>query len=380
VEISVLDTELLGIYSTQRQFALDAESGSPYFEDQLYRKVRLVSRWDSITVLGTKYGWAIIEGIGTFQDVSPKHDGTIQGAADNTHITLEATASLTNADYIGRLIYITSCPAYPTAVGQIRLITAYNGTSKVATVYPAWSVDPDDGTGTYEMVRYDAVPVAMGEVGSIYFLPKKDQYDLTGAPFSKSGYPTMGRYAGLNMSDTWGALLLGRTGHAEAGAKYASAFGRYAHIRWDSQFCYGATSATVNRTSQISRILMFGTPKAGSGFEAMRLGVGAGETAFTTQNRMSYYVTFNIVARYATSKLISWSGSFLAVQLAGVLAIVAGSENITETGNSGTPALELDIDVDGTDIQFLLKNSEVADLAVASGFADVIELELDPAS
>lgn len=66
------------------------------------------------------------------------HEGTAQ-AASSTSITLDATGSSATTDfYRYSVIEIVS----GTGANQSRQITAYNGTSKVATVDPAWTTTP----------------------------------------------------------------------------------------------------------------------------------------------------------------------------------------------------------------------------------------------
>lgn len=63
---------------------------------------------------------------------------TAQTGAAGT-ITLDASASATTDFYAGQWIYLTG----GTGAGQSRLITAYNGTTKVATIAPNWATAPD---------------------------------------------------------------------------------------------------------------------------------------------------------------------------------------------------------------------------------------------
>jgi hypothetical protein len=75
--------------------------------------------------------------------------GTAQAGAAGT-ITLQASAtSITNA-FERSYIYIIS----GTGSGQNREITAYNGTTKVATVSPNWGVNPD-ATSVYRIVTQE---------------------------------------------------------------------------------------------------------------------------------------------------------------------------------------------------------------------------------
>ena len=78
-----------------------------------------------------------------------RETGTAQAGAAGT-ITLQAGAtSITNA-FNRSYIYIIS----GTGSGQSREITAYNGTTKVATVTPNWGVNPD-ATSVYRIVTQE---------------------------------------------------------------------------------------------------------------------------------------------------------------------------------------------------------------------------------
>jgi hypothetical protein len=73
------------------------------------------------------------------------HGQAQAGAASS--ITLNAEASATNNFYNDQIVYISS----GTGQGQARLITAYNGTTKVATISPSWSTNPDN-TSIYHTI------------------------------------------------------------------------------------------------------------------------------------------------------------------------------------------------------------------------------------
>lgn len=78
---------------------------------------------------------------------------TAQAGASGT-ITLDASASATNNLYRGEWIVLTG----GTGVGQVRLITAYVGSTKVATVLPAWVTTPDN-TSTFTIIPAAGVDV-----------------------------------------------------------------------------------------------------------------------------------------------------------------------------------------------------------------------------
>ncbi len=70
-------------------------------------------------------------------------DQGIAQAGASTTVTLQSTASATNSVYVGSIVTILS----GTGSGQTREITGYVGSTKVATVDSAWSVNPDSTSG-----------------------------------------------------------------------------------------------------------------------------------------------------------------------------------------------------------------------------------------
>ena len=78
---------------------------------------------------------------------------TAQAGAATT-ITLDAGASAVTDFYKNALLSITG----GVGIGQGRFITAYNGTTKVATV-SAWATNPD-ATSTFAITAFDSVPGA----------------------------------------------------------------------------------------------------------------------------------------------------------------------------------------------------------------------------
>lgn len=76
------------------------------------------------------------------QNLISTNEGLATGGGANS-ITLNANASSTTDAYRGQVIVLRT----GTGQDQARLCTAYNGTTKVATVGEAWSVNPAPGTG-----------------------------------------------------------------------------------------------------------------------------------------------------------------------------------------------------------------------------------------
>lgn len=81
--------------------------------------------------------------IGTTTDTgSPVARSSTLQSATATSVTLDASASSVNDFYKYCLCYLRS----GTGAGQARYITAYNGTTKAATIDPAWVTTPDSTT------------------------------------------------------------------------------------------------------------------------------------------------------------------------------------------------------------------------------------------
>jgi hypothetical protein len=75
-------------------------------------------------------------------------NGNLQ-AATTTSVTLKSGASATNDIYVGLCVRMTS----GTQNNKSRKITAYNGTTKVATVFPPWDTAPTAGD-SYKVVPF----------------------------------------------------------------------------------------------------------------------------------------------------------------------------------------------------------------------------------
>lgn len=79
--------------------------------------------------------------------------GNLQGAT-TTSVTLKSAASGTDDIYVGMCVQMTT----GTQAGKARKITDYNGTTKVATTFPAWDTAPVSGDS------YKVVPFALESV------------------------------------------------------------------------------------------------------------------------------------------------------------------------------------------------------------------------
>lgn len=87
--------------------------------------------------------------------LQPIRSGTAQAGAAGT-ITLDASASATTDFYENCIIYLTG----GTGAGQTRLCSAYNGSTKVATITPNWDVTPNS-TSTFAVLPEGQVDIEM---------------------------------------------------------------------------------------------------------------------------------------------------------------------------------------------------------------------------
>ena len=79
--------------------------------------------------------------------------GSLQDAT-STSVTLKSASSSTNDIFVGMCVHMTS----GAQAGKSRKISAYNGTTKVATIFPAWDTPPLTGD------NYKIVPFALESV------------------------------------------------------------------------------------------------------------------------------------------------------------------------------------------------------------------------
>jgi hypothetical protein len=121
--------------------------------------------------------------------------GTAQ-AGGSTSITLAAAASATTNAYTGMYVTLTS----GTGSGQVRRITAYNGTTKVATVNSAWTTNPNS-TSVYSLTVFVASSVGQyvngfpqGRAKIISFLSATEVNVVTEYPFFDTTALTVGNW------------------------------------------------------------------------------------------------------------------------------------------------------------------------------------------
>lgn len=109
------------------------------------------------------------------------HSGIAQAGA-STSITLSTLASTSDNIYNGAVVWIDG----GTGIGEQAIITAYNGTTKVATITPAWAVTPDS-TSIYHVMSNGR---AWADVESILGTASAGAAGYVGTDQSKIANPT----------------------------------------------------------------------------------------------------------------------------------------------------------------------------------------------
>lgn len=115
-------------------------------------QIRIITAYNGLTRTATvNTNWDVVPVAGdTEYDIaSLLSSGTAQGGASST-ITLQTGSSAVDGYYVDCIIVTTG----GLGAGKARIITAYNGTTKIATVDTAWSTIPDNTT-TYSIYTTD---------------------------------------------------------------------------------------------------------------------------------------------------------------------------------------------------------------------------------
>ncbi len=133
--------------------------------------------------------------------------GSLQ-AATTTSVTLKAAASATDGIFVGLCVTMTS----GAQSGKARKITAYNGTTKVATVFPAWETAPL-ATDNYKVVPFavesvnqyiNAVP--QGRARILEYVSDTEVRAITEYPFFDTTARTTGNWSlECFYEDVWSA-------------------------------------------------------------------------------------------------------------------------------------------------------------------------------
>lgn len=135
----------------------------------------------------------------------PSDTGSLQGATTTT-MTLKAAASATDDIFVGMCIEMTSGAQN----GIAKKITDYNGTTKVATVFPPWTTPPL-ATDNYKIVPYAEESVnqyinaePFGRARIIKYISDTQVQVYTEIPFASTDAITVGNHsAECFYEDVW---------------------------------------------------------------------------------------------------------------------------------------------------------------------------------
>lgn len=244
--------------------------------------------------------------------------GTAQAGAATT-ITLAAGESATDDFYNDQFIYILS----GTGVGQGRIISDYNGTTKVATV-STWAVNPD-ATSVYQITPFGSVPGASAPTAAQVADAVWDE--AMGDHVSEGSFGTMlqGFHEGTAQAGTSSSLTLDATGSSST-----TDFYKYAVIE-----IVAGTGASQSRqitayngTTKVATVdpAWSTTPSTDSEYVIKGLGIDAATTAQIADGvwdeLRSGHVTAGSFGEYVLADAQRVSGSTTAAD--GLEAAVSG--------------------------------------------------------
>lgn len=235
--------------------------------------------------------------------------GTAQAGAATT-ITLDAGASATTNYYINDIIYLTG----GTGAGQARFCTAYNGTTKVATVQSAWATDPD-ATTTFAIIPFDSIPGATAPTAAQ--VATAVWQDLTAG----SDFGTAGSIGALLKTDIDATISSRGTGTALTATQVENAV-------WDGLTASHATAGSFGLLVKTdldaaisSRMATFTLP---TNFAALAITAGGAVTAGTVSDKTGYSLTQAFPSNFAALGIT-----------AGGAVTVDGTSPLTESYTTG---------------------------------------------
>jgi hypothetical protein len=158
------------------------------------------------TNLGSTLTPSAVSGNITLTASTTHHDSGSAQAGTSTTITLKSTSSATDDIYNGMYVTITS----GTGAGQIRIIEDYVGSTKVATVTPAWTTTPTSAsnysvtTWTTESVNQYVNVNPQGRARITRYISSTVVEAVTEYPFFNTSVIDAGRWElEHNYEDVW---------------------------------------------------------------------------------------------------------------------------------------------------------------------------------
>jgi hypothetical protein len=158
------------------------------------------------TNIGSTLTPSAVSGNITLTASATNHDSGAAQAGTSTTITLKTTSSATDDIYNGMYVTITS----GTGAGQIRIIEDYVGSTKVATVTPAWTTTPTSAsnyavtTWTTESVNQYVNASPQGRARITRYISSTVVEAVTEYPFFNTSVIDAGRWElESNYEDVW---------------------------------------------------------------------------------------------------------------------------------------------------------------------------------
>jgi hypothetical protein len=158
------------------------------------------------TNIGSTLTPSAVSGNITLTASATNHDSGAAQAGTSTTITLKSTSSATDDIYNGMYVTITS----GTGSGQIRIIEDYVGSTKVATVTPAWTTAPTSAsnyavtTWTTESVNQYVNASPQGRARITRYISSTVVEAVTEYPFFNTSVIDAGRWElESNYEDVW---------------------------------------------------------------------------------------------------------------------------------------------------------------------------------
>jgi hypothetical protein len=158
------------------------------------------------TNIGSTLTPSAVSGNITLTASATNHDSGAAQAGTSTTITLKSTSSASDDIYNGMYVTITS----GTGAGQIRIIEDYVGSTKVATVTPAWTTTPTSAnnytitTWTTESVNQYVNVNPQGRARIIRYISSTVVEAVTEYPFFNTSVIDAGRWElESNYEDVW---------------------------------------------------------------------------------------------------------------------------------------------------------------------------------
>lgn len=266
--------------------------------------------------------------------------GTAQAGASTT-ITLDASASAVTDFYKDQFIYITG----GTGAGQGRIISAYNGTTKVATV-STWATNPDN-TSVFVIRPFGSVPGASAPTAAQVADAVWDEPFADHKAEGSFGQMQQGIQVGTAQAGTSTSITLDATGSSST-----TDFYKYQVVRITNGTGAGQARqiTAYNGTSKAATVDPAWTtaPSTDSDYIIAPLGIDAATLAQIADSvwdeQRSGHIAAGSFGEYVLADAVRVSGQVATAD--GLEAAVAGTtplpSNVTQWNGAAVPAPTVD--------------------------------------